>query len=115
MNHRVAIVCTGPKYVELGKQLTNAYVEWYDPDRDNGRGEARFTFDIRKAKLFDDLIKAAAYATRVPVNHPLTESGMPNRPLQCFDISYRVVDMEVARQKAKVADRWQQIIRNLSR
>jgi hypothetical protein len=91
---KFVIVCSGPVYARPDEWIRQALVEWYDPDYNRGEGRCQFTYDVTKAKLFGELGEAVAYAERVPVNHPFTESGMINRPIKCFEVQYRAIEVD---------------------
>jgi hypothetical protein len=91
---KFVIVCNGPIYAHPHEWIEGALVQWYDPDFNKGEGKCQFTRDIRKAMLFDELGQAVAYVQRVPVNHPFTESGTINRPIHCFEIQYRAIEID---------------------
>jgi hypothetical protein len=92
--HRWAIICSGPIYAHPWDWINRTFLESYDPDYNKGEGRAWFTPDVTKAALFDSIEKAMAYVNRVPVNHPMTESGVPNYPIRCFNVEYQTVPIE---------------------
>jgi hypothetical protein len=94
MSHKFAIVCSGPIYAHPRDWIDRTFVQKYDPDYNRGEGRAWFTNDMRKALLFDTIEQAMAYVHRVPVNHPLTESGCPNYPIGCFKVEFQTVQVE---------------------
>jgi hypothetical protein len=101
---KFAIVCSGPRWAHPKDWIKQALVEWYDPDFNKGEGRCEFTYDITRAQVFDELGHAVAYAERIPVNHPFTESGMINRPIHCFEIEYRALELDVEKKALQPAN-----------
>jgi hypothetical protein len=89
---KFAVVCSGPIYVRPRHWMVDVLLEHYDPDYNKGEGHAIFTYDITKAKLFDTLEQAVAYVERPSIHW--TESGMINRPIHCFQIAYRPINID---------------------
>jgi hypothetical protein len=42
--------------------------------------------------------KAMAYVHRIPVNRPMTESGVANYPIKCFNVQFQTVQTDSLRQ-----------------
>jgi hypothetical protein len=71
------------------------YLEWSDPDANFGRGDDRWTIDVKKAKRFPSFEAASrcwkARSTLVPTR----PDGRPNRPMTAYSVSIEQVPDEV--------------------
>ena len=94
---KFVVVCSGPIFAHPNEWVEKVYLSWYNPDYNKGEGQCHFTCDVKEAMLFDTLERAVAYVERVPVNNPMTESGVINRPISCFTISYQAIDIDDAK------------------
>lgn len=73
--------------VEIGR-----YLEWSDPDAKHGRGDDRWTADIKKAKKFPSFHAAMACWTAQSTKRPFRPDGRPNKPLTAFSVTVEQVD-----------------------
>jgi hypothetical protein len=62
------------------------YLEWADPDANNGMGDDRWTSDIDKAKKFATFADATACWQAQSVVNPIRPDGKPNRPLTAWSV-----------------------------
>jgi hypothetical protein len=72
--------------------IYGAYLEWSDPDADNGWGDERWTSDLAKAKRFKDFIEAMNCWKAQSTVRPLRPDGRPNRPLTAFSVSPEYIE-----------------------
>jgi len=71
--------------------LLGEYLQSFDVEAHDGRGEANFTADIAKAMRFEDHTAAIeAYRTQSKTR-PLRRDGKPNRPLTGFNVAFEKV------------------------
>jgi hypothetical protein len=61
------------------------YLKGYDPEAEDGRGEATFTADIEDAAHFDNMVEAFRVYQAVPRCRPLRPDRRPNKPLTEFN------------------------------
>jgi hypothetical protein len=87
LNSPYVIIASGPVYLSLQEQIDGQYVESYDPEAFDGRGDAKFTRDRNRAKMFATHADAWAFWMQVPKSRPLRADGKANRPLTCFTIT----------------------------
>ena len=69
-----------------------AYLEWSDPDANNGMGADRWTNDINKAKKFAtvrDAMECWRAQSRV---RPMRPDFEPNRPLTAWSVTLEEVE-----------------------
>jgi hypothetical protein len=99
MPTKFVIVCSGPLWARPTEWIKQTLLVWYDPDFNKGEGRCEFTYDITKAQLFDTLERAVAYVERVPINnYARAEGGYILKPIKCFEVSYRAIDVESEKQ-----------------
>ena len=67
------------------------YLEWADPDANNGTGEERWTTDIDKAKTFETFTAAMECWRAQSSLRPYRPDGMPNRPMTAWSITVEEV------------------------
>jgi hypothetical protein len=67
------------------------YLQWFDAEMHDGRGEAQFTPDLAKAKLFKDFDEAMEFWRTRSKTRPYRDDGAPNRPLTAFNITVEAV------------------------
>ena len=67
------------------------YLQWSDPDAKGGRGDERWTGDIKKAKHFATFAEAMDCWTAQSTKRPYRPDGRPNKPLTAFSISVEEV------------------------
>lgn len=91
---KFVITCSGPLWAYPDDWIDRALLVWYDPDFNKGEGRCEFTYDISKAQLFDSLERAVAYVERAPINSPCAENGIVIKPIRCFEVAYRAIDIE---------------------
>lgn len=63
------------------------YLEAYDAEAFDGRGDATFTPDVAKAMKFDSISDAVECWKRQSKKRPLRSDGEPNRPLTAFNVT----------------------------
>jgi hypothetical protein len=81
-----AIALTGSSHSDAN--VNGEWLEGFDVDAFDGRGDAHFTSDPAKAMRFDNAIACfAAWKTQSTVR-PLREDGKPNRPLTAFTVTF---------------------------
>jgi hypothetical protein len=78
---------TGPMNLPLAQQIEDQYVEWYDPEAYDGRGDVQLTSDRAKAKLFASHEEAWTFWKQISKTRPKRADGRPNRPLTAFSVS----------------------------
>jgi hypothetical protein len=69
----------------------DTYLESFDPEGNNGRGEFAFTMDALKAKTFATMSEALAYWRTQSSTVPFRPDGGVNRPLTAFNVSLELV------------------------
>lgn len=62
------------------------YVESYDAEAYDGRGDVATTPDVEKARVFASPAEAMEAWRTVPKARPLRADGQPNRPLTAFTV-----------------------------
>ena len=72
--------------------IKDEYVKSYDPNANDGQGDATFTADINEALKFKDIMEAWRFAMQVPAKKPWRADGKPNRPITAFTLEYIDVD-----------------------
>lgn len=85
---RVMINCAGRAGTIGGDWPAGAYLASYDPDANNGQGDAAWTADPAMALVFTSVEAACECYRAVPVNRPVRPDGKPNRPLTAFAIEF---------------------------
>jgi hypothetical protein len=73
--------------VELGP-----YLEWSDPDANNGMGDERWTDDMTKAQRFASYVGAMECWRAQSNVRPIRPDGRPNRPLTAYSVVAEKVD-----------------------
>lgn len=68
--------------------IDGQYLESYDPEAYDGRGDVSFTQDIRKAMRFSNTGEAMAFAMQTSKKRPLRPDGKPNKPLTAFHLMF---------------------------
>ncbi len=81
------IKCWGPAS-DLKEPIKGEYLKSFDPEAHDGRGEAKFTKNIKDAMVFTDATEAIRMWQSQPVTRPLREDGKPNRPLSAFSAMF---------------------------
>jgi hypothetical protein len=71
--------------------LTGAWLVSYDPEGNDGHGDALWTHDPAGATVFTG-DEWTALSRAVPANRPLRPDGKPNRPLTAFTTLSTPVD-----------------------
>ncbi len=64
------------------------YLASYDPEANDGSGEAHWTPDPAQALTFGTTGEALACYRAVPRNRPVRKDGKPNRPLTMFSVIF---------------------------
>jgi hypothetical protein len=75
-----------------GDIVTGPYLEWSDPDANNGMGAERWTDDIEKAKRFASFSEAMNCWKAQSSVRPFRSDGRPNRPLTAFSVSPQLIE-----------------------
>jgi hypothetical protein len=75
-----------------GSGPAGEYLEAYDPEAFDGRGDATFTPDLARAKRFATAAEAWAELGRRPVVRPVRGDGKPNRPLTTYTMQILAVE-----------------------
>ena len=63
------------------------WLEWYDPEAFNGRGDCIWTNDASRAIRFVHKLDAFATWRQIPINRATREDGKLNRPLTAFTVA----------------------------
>lgn len=71
-----------------GKQQLGEYLQAFDPEAHDGRGDATFTPDKSKAKRFKSVEAAHKCWLTQSKTRPLRPDGKPNRPLTAFNMTF---------------------------
>jgi len=90
----VVLVCHGlaTESYETHEGLVGQYLESFDVEAHDGRGEAAWTDDIDKAMRFADVGEATRAWQTTSTVRPRRDDGLFNRPLTAFNVELRVVD-----------------------
>lgn len=67
------------------------YLEFFDHEAFEGRGNIGLTPDIQRAKKFESMAEAHAFWSKSPECRPLRDDGRPNRPLTAANWEFRTV------------------------
>lgn len=67
------------------------YLESFDFEAHDGRGDITTTDDLRKAKRFKTAMDAIRFAMTSPQCKPLREDGKENRPLTATNLEFRSI------------------------
>lgn len=82
------IVCQGAASGDPNGDLVRGqYLESYDPEAFDGRGDAGFSGDPDKAMRFASCSDALILWRTISKTRPSRPDGRPNRPLTYFDVS----------------------------
>lgn len=84
----VVMICWGPTHEGPNPTVDGEYLESFDPDAHDGRGDATFTSDKAKAKRFPDMLGALQEWKRQSTVRPIRPDGKANRPLTSFSVSF---------------------------
>jgi hypothetical protein len=85
----VMVVAGMPRlYGESGASVVGQALESYNPDANDGRGDATFTDDPLRVKRFRSMVEAADEWKRVSTIRPVRDDGKPNRPLTVFTVTF---------------------------
>jgi hypothetical protein len=79
---------------ERGSLERGHFLEWFDIEAYDGRGDARVTQDSTKAHRFTDLTAAFETWRSTSKKRPLRPDGRPNRPLTALSVTFRTCDDE---------------------
>lgn len=74
------------------------WLQSYDPDAFDGRGDALFTRNVHKAMKFATMEDALACYRQVSTKRPRREDGKPNRPLTAFTVSFEPISPSTKRE-----------------
>jgi hypothetical protein len=86
VGERIAIICEGFGRSRGGGWPVGAYLASYDPEANDGQGDAVWTDDPARALLFESTAEAYELYRAVPRNRPLRADGKPNRPLTALSV-----------------------------
>jgi len=75
---------TSPRHI---KAMLGQYVESFDPDGNDGRGELKVTRDRQSAKVFKNPGDAIRYWKQQSTVQPLRPDGKENRPLTAWTVA----------------------------
>ena len=64
----------------------DGWLQSFDPEAHEGRGEIRVTRDIAKAQRFASFEAVIAEWKRPSITVPLRDDGKPNRPLTAYTV-----------------------------
>lgn len=87
---KTLIKASGPMYAP--NMIYDEYLKSYDPEANDGRGDATFTRNPTEAKVFDSLDKALECAFSQPKNRLFRFDGQPNCPLRAFHLEFVVAE-----------------------
>ncbi len=84
------IICGGVLGVVHGggRDPSGQYLRDYDPEAHGGMGEARWTADPAKARVFASFGEAFECWRQVPRSRPRRPDGKPNRPLTAYTVRF---------------------------
>jgi hypothetical protein len=68
------------------------YLEWSDPDANDGLGDDRWTDDPAKAKRFKSFAAAALCWKAQSTVRPLRDDGEPNRPMTAYSVTIEKIE-----------------------
>lgn len=108
MAEGVIISCVGLGGTIGGDWPVGAYLAGYDPEANNGWGDAAWTADPAHAKVFGSDADAIEAYRAVPANRPTRPDGKPNRPLTIFGVELVSFD---ERNRPTVADTFRELDR----
>ena len=86
MGEHVIINCVGYGATLGGAWPVGAYLGSYDPEANDGWGDASWTSDPAKALVFSNATEAIRLYKAIPANRPTRPDGRPNRPLTALAI-----------------------------
>jgi hypothetical protein len=69
-----------------GELMMGQYLEWSDPDAEDGFGDERWTDDLAKAKKFGSFAEALECWKAESTIRPLRDDGKPNRPMTAYSV-----------------------------
>jgi len=75
-----------------GEVVQGPYLEWSDPDANDGAGDERWTNDRDKAKRFASFMDVMDCWKAQSRKRPFRSDGRPNRPLTAYSVSPERVD-----------------------
>lgn len=75
-----------------GGIVSDKYLEWSDPNADNGVGDERWTDDVSRARKFASFGEAMACWQAESTVRPLRDDGKPNRPLTVYSVTVEKVE-----------------------
>lgn len=78
---------TGKVAGVMRRAVAGTFISAFDPDAHDGRGEASYTRNPRRAVTFDSPTEAMAYWQQTSTVRPLREDGEPNRPLTAISVA----------------------------
>jgi hypothetical protein len=69
-----------------GELMMGQYLEWSDPNANDGFGDDRWTDDLAKAKKFGSFAEALECWKAESTIRPLRDDGRPNRPMTAYSV-----------------------------
>ena len=79
----------GPQLiVSADPRCRGQYLQSYDPEAYDGRGDWVWTADRAKAHVYPDFLAAFGAWREVPKARPKRPDGRPNRPLTSFSVTF---------------------------
>jgi hypothetical protein len=86
VSEHVLISCVGFGRSIGGGWPVGAYLASYNPEGNDGQGDAAWTRDPAQAMVFASAAEAFERYQAVPANRPVRADGQPNRPLTALAI-----------------------------
>jgi hypothetical protein len=87
----VAVACMSLAAGRIPPELAGAWLVWYDPEGNDGTGDAAWSHDPADAARFTPEEWVGLYTT-APANRPVRPDGKPNRPITMFTLMIVPVD-----------------------
>jgi hypothetical protein len=79
----------GPQViVSIDPRCPGQYLQSYDPEAHDGRGDCEWTTSRADAVVYPDFVAAFEAWRQVSKSRPLREDGLPNRPLTSFHVTF---------------------------
>lgn len=77
--------------IARGNVVEGPYLEWSDPDANNGLGDERWTNNPAKAKRFKSFAEASQCWQAQSTVRPTRDDGKPNRPMTAYSVTIREI------------------------
>ena len=91
MNYVIEIVNLVGSTIKEGPKPDGHFVQFYDPDAFEGRGDLVLTASYERALRFGSHRQAWEFYTQTSKTRPVREDGRPNRPLTAFSVQVRPI------------------------